>query len=92
MVGIAARDGMVFQFAEAARECHVIRAGDFLVAQEQHLVREQQGLDLGKQRVVARGIGQSDAADFGADIAGKGLGSHGDAPLQHKDRRPGGLA
>ncbi|WP_432260262.1 putative sulfate exporter family transporter [Cupriavidus sp. TMH.W2] len=37
---------MVFQFAEAARKGYVLGTGQVLVAEEQHPVLQQQGLDL----------------------------------------------
>ena len=55
MLGIAAGDRMVLELAEVAREGHVLGARDVLVAEEQHLVLEQQGADLGHQAGVARG-------------------------------------
>ena len=60
-------DRMVFQLAEAAGEGDMLGARDVLVAQEQHLVLQQRALDLGEQAVVARGIGQADADQLGAD-------------------------
>ena len=49
MVRIAARDRMVLEFAEAPREGDVLGARDVLVAEEQHLVLEQQRADLGER-------------------------------------------
>ena len=54
MLGVAAGDRMILELAEAARERDVLGARDVLVAQEQHLVLEQQRPDLGEQVVVAR--------------------------------------
>ena len=49
MVGIAAGHRMVFELAEVAGEGHVLGARDVLVAEEQHLVLEQQRPDLGQR-------------------------------------------
>ena len=54
MVRIAAGDRMVFQLAEMPRERDVLGARDVLVAEEQHLVPQQQGPDLGHQPDRAR--------------------------------------
>ncbi len=48
MFRIAARHRMIFQFPEAARKCHMLRARDLLVAQEQHAVLKQCRPDLAK--------------------------------------------
>jgi hypothetical protein len=40
---------VVFEVAEVAGERHVLGARDVLVAEEQHLVLEQQRADLGHQ-------------------------------------------
>ena len=73
MIGIAADDRMVLELAEAARERDVLGARDVLVAQEQHLVLEQQRADLGEQRVVARGVAEVHVGELGADRAGQRL-------------------
>ncbi|MCY1430561.1 hypothetical protein D9M71_465110 [compost metagenome] len=77
MLRIAACDRVILQLAEAAGEGDVLGTADVLVAQEQHLVLEQQLADLGEQAVVAGGVGQAYAADFGADAAGQLFNTHG---------------
>ena len=67
VVGVAARDRVVLQRAEPLGERDVLGAGDVLVAEEQDLVLQQQRLDLGEERGVARGVGQADVAQLGAD-------------------------
>ena len=54
MVGVAAERRVILERAEPLGERDVLGAGDVLVAQEQHLVLEQQCADLGEQGVVAR--------------------------------------
>ena len=46
MIGIAAGDRVVLELAEVARERDVLGARDVLVAEEQHLVLQQQRADL----------------------------------------------
>ncbi|MNN94684.1 hypothetical protein D3C81_2133530 [compost metagenome] len=53
MLRITAGDRMILQLAETASKGNVFGAGDVLVAQEQHLVLQQQRLDLGEQAGVA---------------------------------------
>ncbi|MNY79614.1 hypothetical protein D3C86_2203160 [compost metagenome] len=54
----------------------MIRTGDVLIAQEQHLVLQQQALDLVEQAVVVDGIGEVHADQFGTDAAGKLFYAH----------------
>ena len=56
---------------EAAGEGNMVSAADVLVAEEQHLVPEQQGADFGDQVGVARGRAQVDVQDLSADRAGQ---------------------
>ena len=76
MVRVAAGDRVVLQVAEAARECHVLRAGDVLVPQKDHPVLEQRSLELGEQVIVPAGVSQMDAADLGADGGGQWTDVH----------------
>ncbi len=73
MVRVAAGHRVVFQLAEVAGEGHVLGARDVLVAEEQHLVLQQQRADLGHQAGVARSDAQIDIAKLGADGAGQRL-------------------
>ena len=73
VVRVAARHRVVLELTEAPGEGDMLGAGDVLVAQEQHLVLEQQSLDLGEQIVVVRGVAQVDAEQLGADVAGQRL-------------------
>jgi hypothetical protein len=68
---------VILELAEMAGEGHVFGARDVLIAEEQHLVLEQQGADLGHQLGRARGEAQVDICQLGADGAGEGL---------HRDR------
>ena len=79
VVGIAAGDRMILELAEVPRERDVLRARDVLVAEEQHLVLEQQRADLGEQRGVARGDAEIDVGELGADRAGERLDLDGSA-------------
>ena len=68
-----------FELAEALRELHVVDARQLvqgLVAQEEHLVLKQRGVDLVEQAVVAHGIAEIDVQQFGADGAGQLFDSH----------------
>jgi len=68
---VAARNRMVFQLAEAARERHMLGARDVLVAQEQHAVLEQRCANFSKEPIVANGIGEIHTGQFGADGIGQ---------------------
>ncbi|MNY80832.1 hypothetical protein D3C86_2220720 [compost metagenome] len=71
---------MILQLAETAGEGHVLGAGDVLVAQEQHAVLEQLGTNFAEQAVVMDGIGELDADQFGADVAGQLFNLHNCRP------------
>ncbi len=58
MIRVAADHGVILELAEAEREAHMLSARDVLVAQEQHLVLEQRGPDLGEQAIVVHGVCQ----------------------------------
>jgi hypothetical protein len=73
MLGIAARNRMIFEVAESPGERHVFRARERLIPQEEHAVLEQRGADLAEQGVVMNGVGQIEADEFGADRAGEGF-------------------
>ncbi|MCY1364396.1 hypothetical protein D9M69_511960 [compost metagenome] len=88
VVRVAAGHRVVLQLAETAGEGHVLGAADVLVAQEQHLVLQQQRLDLGEQAVVAGGVAQVHAADFGADGAGQLFDFHAQRPQMTKIDEP----
>jgi hypothetical protein len=77
MLGVAADHRMVLERSEAPRQGHVLGARKMLIAQEQHLVLQQQRAQLGEQRVVARGLAEFDAGQFGADAAGQGFDADG---------------
>ena len=66
MIGIAARDRMVLQRPEPFGKGYVISAGNVLIAQEQHRVLQQRGLDRAEQIVVTRRFGQVHANQFRA--------------------------
>ena len=71
MIGVAAGDRMVFELAEMAREGDMLRARDVLVAEEQHLVLQEQGPDLGHQGGVARRSAEVDIAHLCTNGAGE---------------------
>ncbi|MCY1378308.1 hypothetical protein D9M69_659320 [compost metagenome] len=87
MLGVAADHGVVLELAEVAGEGDVLGAREFLLAEEQHLVLQQQRADLGRQAGVARGFGQRHVAQLGADGAGHGVDLeaarvHGGGPVR----------
>jgi len=49
MIGVAPGDRMVLELAKVASKADVLPARDVLVAEEQHLVLQQQRPDLGHQ-------------------------------------------
>ncbi len=68
-----------FEFAEALGEFHVVDARELvqrLVAQEEHLVLQQGGVDFVEQAVVTHGVAEVDIQEFGADGAGHLLDFH----------------
>ncbi len=67
MLRIAARDRVVFQLAEAARESDMLSTANVLIAQEQDTVLEQVRPDLGKEAIVVDRVGELDAHQFGAN-------------------------
>ena len=70
---IAAHHRVVLERAEAPREGDVLGPGEVLVAQEQHLVLEQERFDLREQGVVARRVAEIDVDELGSDGAGQRL-------------------
>src|SRR5215470_16534336 len=64
---------MVLELAEVPRERHMLGARDVLVAEEQHLVLQQQRTDFGDEPGVARRDAQVDVRKLGADRAGHWL-------------------
>jgi hypothetical protein len=76
-----AGQGVVLEYAKAAGEGGVLGIGDVLVAQEQHLVFEQQGPDFGEQAVVPGRFGQVHIFQFSAQGAGKGYNFHLASPF-----------
>ena len=70
---VAAQHRVILERAEAPCESDVLGAGDVLVAKEQHLVLEQERLDLREQGVVARGVAEIDVDELGSDGAGQRL-------------------
>ena len=68
---MAARNGMILKPAETLGKGNMIGALDVLIAQEEHLVPEQFGLDGPEQVVVARRFGKVHAFEFRADMAGE---------------------
>ena len=59
---------MIFQLAKPVGEGDMVGLADQLVAQEQHLVRQQRFADRAEQVVVARRFGEVDAVKLGADV------------------------
>ncbi|MNC36985.1 hypothetical protein D3C75_855330 [compost metagenome] len=86
------RHRVVLQLAEAAGEGHVIRTRNVLIAQEQHLVLQQQSLDLVEQAVVVDGIGEVHADQLGADTAGEWFYAHLVVLLRGEGRSAGHCA
>ena len=80
-VGMARRHWVVFQLAELAGEGHMGRAGDVLIAQEQHFVLEQQPPDFSEQAVIVDRLGEVHAEQFGTDTAGEWFYAHLVIPL-----------
>jgi hypothetical protein len=76
MLGMAARDRMILQLAEAPRERDMLGARDLLIAQKEHAMREQRAADSGEERVVVNGIGEIDAGQFRAECASELLDMH----------------
>jgi hypothetical protein len=62
---------VVLEWAEALGEGDVLAAGDVLIADEQHLVLQQQRLELGEERLVPGGLSQADVAQLGSDRGGE---------------------
>ena len=58
---------VVLQGTEPFGQCDVFGAGDVLVAEEQHLVLQQQCLQFGEQLVAARDSAEVDVAHLCAD-------------------------
>ena len=73
MIRVAAGHRMILELAEVAREGHVVGAADVLVAEEEHLVLQQQRADLAHEVGVARGLADVDVQDLRADRAGQRL-------------------
>ena len=67
---------VVFELAEPPGEGHVLGPADVLVAEEQHLVLEQQRTDLVEEAVVVRGMCQVHADELGADAGAQLFDSH----------------
>ena len=70
VVGIARHDGVVLKRTETLRELDVLGAGDVLVPEEQHLVRQQQRLELGEKLVAAGDLAQVDTRNLRSDRSG----------------------
>jgi len=70
---VTARDRMVFQLAKTAGKGHMLGAAELLLAQEQHLVRQQQAPDVLEQALIPRGVGKLHAAQFSprAEVKGR---------------------
>src|SRR6516165_3732618 len=81
MLGVAARDRVVLELAEAAGKTDMLGAGNVLVAEEEHLVLQQKRPDFLKEVVVDHGSAEVDVAQLGADAAGQLL------DLQRSERR-----
>ena len=67
IVRVAARDGVILELTEVPRERDVLGARDVLVAEEQDLVLQQQGANLGDEPGVARRDTQVHVGKLGAD-------------------------
>ena len=87
MIRVAACDRMVFEFAEMPGESDMLGAGDVLVAEEQHLVLQEQGPDLGDQGRVAAGCAEIDVLKLRSDRAGELL--HADRRAERRRRHDG---
>jgi hypothetical protein len=77
MLRIAARDGVVFQLAEAARESDMLSTTNVLIAQEQDPVLEQVRPDLSEKTIVVDRVGELDVHQFGANGVGNLFDTHG---------------
>jgi hypothetical protein len=64
---------MVLELAEMAGKRHVLGACDVLIAEEQHLVLQQQRANLRDQRRITRCSREVHVAHFGADRTGEGF-------------------
>ncbi|SHX10845.1 Uncharacterised protein [Mycobacteroides abscessus subsp. abscessus] len=71
MIGIATRDGMVFQRPESPGQRHVFGASEVLITQKQHLVFQQQRPDFAEELITARNFGEIDVEQLGAYGAGQ---------------------
>ena len=91
MLGVAAGDRVVLELAEVPGEGDVLGAGDVLVAEEQHLVLEQQGADLGHEVGVARGVAEVHVRDSApmAQVSGSTLIAESRAVLETRAGAPG---
>ena len=76
MIGIAPGHRMVFQLAEFTGEGDVLGLADQLVAQEQHLVRQQRVLDRAEQIVVAIASARSTPTSSAPMCVGEFLDAH----------------
>ena len=71
MIGVTAGDRVVFKVAEIACKCDVLSAREVLVAEEQHLVLQQQRSDFGHEVGVTRRGPEVDIAHFCTDGTGE---------------------
>jgi hypothetical protein len=77
MVRIAAGDRMVLELSEVAGERHVLGGRDLLVAEEQHLVAQQQRPDPFHQFRIVRREREIHVGELRADRAGERLDVQG---------------
>lgn len=75
MFRVAAEHRVVLELAEPAGEGDVVGAADRLIADEQDLVLQQEGSELGEQGVVVGDLGEVDAVQFRPDVGGQPVGS-----------------
>ena len=68
MVRVAAQRRVVLERAEPLGQRHVLGPADVLVADEQHLVLEQQCPQFREQGVVAGDSAEVHVEQFGADV------------------------
>jgi hypothetical protein len=78
MIGVAARDRVIFEFAEMPGEGDMLGPCDVLIAEKQHTVLQEQGLDLRDRGRVAARCAEVDVLKLCTDRAGE---------LLHADRR-----
>ena len=77
MLRVTARHRMIFELAKTTRKGHMFGTAHVLVAQEQHLVHQQQATNLAKQRLVVCSVAQAQANQLSPQRTGQGLNLEG---------------